>query len=148
MSFGVSDKERAATIEKMEGGTNVQSLLLSNEPAYVNHFYHIFEELWKNGIDAKDRIRDIEEGIESATIEIIPSPSYSIKRDYDLRNSAEEEVLRIFSSINAFHRQARLGIMHIFKDAVERGVRVRILLPADQKEIAQIVNEVSILTLT
>jgi two-component system sensor histidine kinase VicK len=144
MSFGVSDKEIAATIEKMEGGTNVQSLLLSNEHAYVNHFYHIFEELWKNGIDAKDRIRDIEEGVESATIEIIPSPSYSIKRAYDLLNSAQEEVLRIFSSINAFHRQARLGIMHPFKEALERGVRVRILIPADQKEITQIVNEVSL----
>ncbi len=144
MSFGVSEKEIAATIEKMEGGENVQSLLLSNEPAYVNHFCHIFEELWKNGIDAKDRIRDIEEGVESATIEIIPSPSYSIKRAYDLINSAQDEVLRIFSSINAFHRQARLGIMHLFKDAIERGVRVRMLIPADQKEITQIVNEVSL----
>jgi signal transduction histidine kinase len=144
MSFGVSDKEIAATIEKMEGGKNVQSLLVSNEPAYVNHFYHIFEELWKNGIDAKDRIRDIEERIESASIEIIPSPSYSIKRAYDLINSAQEEVLRIFSSINAFRRQARLGIMHLFKDAIERGVRVRILIPADQKEVIQIVNEVNL----
>jgi signal transduction histidine kinase len=144
MSFGVSDKEIAATIEKMEGGKNVQSLLLSNEPTYVNHFYHIFEELWKNGIDAKDRIRDIEEGVESATIEIIPSPSYSIKRAYDLINSAQEEVLRIFSSLNAFHRQARLGIMHLFKDAIERDVRVRILIPAEQKEITQIVNEVNL----
>ena len=35
MSFGVSDKEIAATIEKMEGGKNVQSLLLSNEPVYI-----------------------------------------------------------------------------------------------------------------
>jgi signal transduction histidine kinase len=144
MSFGVSDKEIAATIEKMEGGENVQSLLLSNEPAYVNHFYHIFEELWKSGIDAKDRIRDIEEGVESATIEIIPSPSSSIKRSHDLINSARQEVLRIFSSINAFRRQARLGIMHSFKDALERGIRVRILIPADQKEITQIVNEVSL----
>src|SRR5919199_3899383 len=144
MSFGVSDKEIAATIEKMEGGKNVQSLLISNEPTYVNHFYHIFEELWKNGIDAKDRIRDIQEGVESASIEIIPNPLYSIKRAYDLINSAQEEVLRIFSSLNAFHRQARLGIMHLFKDAIERDVRVRILIPAEQKEITQIVNEVNL----
>ncbi len=33
MSFGVSDREITATIEKMEGGRMVQSLLLSNEPA-------------------------------------------------------------------------------------------------------------------
>ncbi|MFZ0328706.1 MAG: ATP-binding protein [Nitrososphaeraceae archaeon] len=144
MSFGVSDKEIAATIEKMEGGKNVQSLLLSNEPVYMNHFYYIFEELWKNGIDAKDRIRDIEEGVESTSIEIIPNPTYSIKRAYDLINSAEEEVLRIFSSIHAFRRQVRLGIMHLFRDAVDRGVKVRILIPADQKEITQIVNEVNL----
>ena len=144
MSFGVSDKEIAATIEKMEGGKNVQSLLLSNEPTYVNHFYHMFEELWKNGIDAKDRIKDIEEGVEPATIEIISSPVDSIKRAYDLIESAEEEVLRIFSSVNAFRRQARLGIMHLFKHAVERGVRVRILIPADQKEVIQIINEVNL----
>ncbi|MGA7898614.1 MAG: ATP-binding protein [Nitrososphaeraceae archaeon] len=144
MSFGVSDKEMAATIEKMEGGKNVQSLLLSNERVYMNHFYYIFEELWKNGIDAKDKIGDIEKGIESACIEIIPSPTYSIKRAHDLVESAEEEVLRLFSSINAFRRQVRLGIMHVFKDALERGVRVRVLIPADQNEIMQIVNEVNL----
>ncbi len=144
MSFGVSDKEIAATIEKMEGDKNVQSLLLSNEPVYVNHFYYIFEELWKNGIDVKGRIGDIEEGIESTSIEIIQNPTGSIKRAYDLVKSAEEEVLRIFSSIHAFRRQVRLGIMRLFKDAVERGVRVRILIPADQKEIIQIVNEVNL----
>ena len=53
MSFGVSDKEIAATIEKMEGGRMVQSLLLSNETAYVNHFKSIFEELWDDGIDVE-----------------------------------------------------------------------------------------------
>ena len=50
MSFGVSDKEIAATIEKMERGNRVQSLLISNEPLYQRHFASIFEELWDNGI--------------------------------------------------------------------------------------------------
>ena len=51
MSFDVSDKEIAATIEKMEGGKRIESLLISNEPAYVRHFSSIFEELWNNGIE-------------------------------------------------------------------------------------------------
>jgi two-component system sensor histidine kinase VicK len=80
-----------------------------------------------------------------SSIEIIQNPTGSIKRAYDLIKSAEEEVLRIFSSIHAFRRQTRLGIMHLFKDAiVERGVRVRILIPADQNEVIQIVNEVNL----
>ena len=64
IDFAVSDKEMMATIEKMDGGEMAQSLLVSNEPAYINHFASIFEELWKNGIDASDRIRDIEEGLD------------------------------------------------------------------------------------
>lgn len=71
MSFGVSDNEIAVTIEKMEGGKSVQSLLMSNDPLYVIHFTSIFEELWKNGIDAADRIRNIEEGVYLAEVEVI-----------------------------------------------------------------------------
>jgi len=78
------------------------------------------------------------------SIEIIQNPTGSIKRAYDLIRSAEKEVLRIFSSIHAFRRQVRLGIMHLFKDALERGIRVRILIPADQNEVIQIVNEVNL----
>lgn len=79
-----------------------------------------------------------------SSIEIIQNPISSIKRAHDLIKSAEEEVLRIFSSIHAFRRQVRIGIMHLFKDAVERGVRVRILIPADQNEVIQVVNEVNL----
>lgn len=62
MSFGVSEKQIAATIENMEGGRLVQSLLVSNETTYIKHFNSLFEELWKYGIDAADRIKDIEQG--------------------------------------------------------------------------------------
>ena len=53
MSFSFSDKKIAITIEKMEDGKLVQSLLLSNEPHYLKHFASVFQELWGNGIDAQ-----------------------------------------------------------------------------------------------
>jgi hypothetical protein len=65
LNFGVSDKEIATTIEKMENGNYVQSLLISNDPTYLNHFRNIFEEVWENGINATARIKDIEEGRET-----------------------------------------------------------------------------------
>jgi hypothetical protein len=79
MSFGVSDKEIAVTIERMEGGNKVQSILMSNESHYVKHFASIFEELWRNGIDASDRIRNVEEGVDLAEVEVIENPKESIK---------------------------------------------------------------------
>ena len=75
MNFGVSDKEMAATIEKMEGGKMSQSFLMSNDRLYINHFNSLFDEIWKNGIDAKARIKAIEEGVDSEGIEIIPDPA-------------------------------------------------------------------------
>ena len=84
------------------------------------------------------------EAVESTNIKIIQNPRESIKLAYDIVKSAKEEVLRIFPSINAFRRQTRIGIMHLFKEAVEQGVKVRILITGDEQQIIQITNEVNL----
>jgi two-component system, OmpR family, sensor histidine kinase VicK len=81
---------------------------------------------------------------EPANIEIIRNTRESIKRAFDLVQSARYEVLRIFSSITAFRRQVRLGVLHLFKESIERGVKVRVLIPADYQQITQIINEVNL----
>ncbi|MGA8564618.1 MAG: HAMP domain-containing sensor histidine kinase, partial [Nitrososphaeraceae archaeon] len=144
MSFGVSDKEMAVTIEKMEGGRVINSLLSSNEPLYVKHFASIFEELWRNGIDAKSRIRDIEDGIETEGIEIIQNPTESLKIAYDIVKSARHEVLRIYPSVNALRRQIRAGAFRIFKEVLEDGVKARILIPADEQQITELESEITL----
>jgi two-component system, OmpR family, sensor histidine kinase VicK len=144
MSFGVSDKEMAVTIEKMEGGRVINSLLSSNEHLYIKHFASIFEELWRNGIDAKSRIRDIDEGIETEGIEIIQNPTESLQIAYDIVKSARDEVLRIYPSINALRRQIRAGAFRIFKQVLEDGVKVRILIPADKQQIAELESEITL----
>ena len=73
MNFAVDDRYFYATIDKMENGELMKSLLTSNEPAYIRHYNSIFEELWKNGVDAIERIKDIEAGVDLADIEVIPS---------------------------------------------------------------------------
>jgi len=59
--------------------------------------------------------------------------------------SASDEVLRIFSSINAFRRQVRVGVLHLFKESIEHGVKVRVLIPADHQQITQIINEMNLI---
>jgi two-component system, OmpR family, sensor histidine kinase VicK len=81
---------------------------------------------------------------EPANIEVIRNTRESIKRSFDLVQSARDEVLRIFSSITAFRRQVRLGVLHLFKESIERGVKVRVLIPADCQQITQIINEVNL----
>ena len=40
MNFSITEKEVHVTIEKLEGGELAQSVLVSNEPLYVNHFHY------------------------------------------------------------------------------------------------------------
>jgi hypothetical protein len=144
LSFGVSDKKIAVTIEKMKEGKVVQSLLLSNEPKYLEHFSTVFQELWENGIDAMERIREIEEGTEPAKIEIIRNTKEAVALSYELVKSAKYEILRIYPSIGQFHRQVRIGALHLFRDAIERGLSVKVLVPGDAEQIIKIVDEVQL----
>jgi two-component system, OmpR family, sensor histidine kinase VicK len=133
ISFTLSDKEIAVTIEKMEAGRLAQSLLLSNEPAYVSHFLSIFEELWKNGINSVERIKDIEAGADMADIKVIQSSSTAKELYLDLVDSAAKEVLLVFATTNAFLRQQKLGAIRLCQEAAKkRNVRVRILMPVHE----------------
>ncbi|HEY7573122.1 MAG TPA: HAMP domain-containing sensor histidine kinase, partial [Nitrososphaeraceae archaeon] len=132
MNFAVDDRYFYATIDKMENGTYINSLLTSNEPAYIKHYNCIFEDLWKNGIDALDRIRDIEAGVHLSDIEVISSSARAQELYLDIVKTASEEILWIFPSINAFIRQELIGAIQLAKDAAkERNVKVRIMIPAN-----------------
>jgi two-component system, OmpR family, sensor histidine kinase VicK len=129
MSFGVSDKEMSATIEKMEGGKKIQSLLISTEPSYIQHFASLFEDLWNNGVNAEDRVKDIEAGVDLADIEVISSSSRAEKLYQDIVKSASKEILWIFPTTNAFTRQDTIGAIPLAIQAVrERNVKVKILV--------------------
>jgi two-component system, OmpR family, sensor histidine kinase VicK len=133
MNFAVDNRNFYATIDKMEGGKLMEHLLISNEPVYINHYNSVFEEIWKNGVDATDRIRDIEQGIDLADIEVIPSSARVQEVYLDIVKSASQEILWIFPTISAFIRQDKIGAIQLAKEAAEeKKVKVRILVPANR----------------
>jgi two-component system, OmpR family, sensor histidine kinase VicK len=144
MDFAVDNKYFHATIRKEAGRLN-QTLLLSNEPAYVEHFKSIFEELWKNGIDATERIKDIDAGANLADIEVIPKASSARELYFQLLKDASEEVLLLFPTVNAFTRQEKIVAGSLLlsnaelrrrtttlASTIEKNVKVRILIPFNQ----------------
>jgi len=133
MDFGVSDIEVGIRIERMENGTQSQSFLISNVPLYVNHFNSLFDELWKNGLDAADKIRDIEEGADLAEIEIIRNPREAIKHAWKMIDSAKEEVSLMFSTTNALRRQIKAGGLHVLgRAALQNKAKIRMLIPTEE----------------
>ena len=150
IDFSVSDKEILATIQKSDYGEMGQNLLSSNETAYIDHFSSVFDELWKNGIEAQSRINAIEEGVDSEDIEIIQNPAEIHNLEYNLVNSANDEILLIFASSKALQpeedKTKNTGLIELLKEAVRhRGVRVRIVAPNEtfhEQSLKLLVEEV------
>jgi two-component system, OmpR family, sensor histidine kinase VicK len=145
MNFAVGDKEVDATIEKMEGGKMIQSLITSNELIYVTHFQSVFEQLWDKGIDATDRIRHIEQGrADETSIEIITNPNKGIDNAWNILKSAKKEILVVCSTSNAFRRQLQMGGLQLLNKIIERNnAEARILVPAD-RDAKLAINEFAI----
>jgi hypothetical protein len=142
-TFAVSDKEMIATIEKMEAGETIKSLLVSNEQAYINHFVSIFDELWRNGIDAKERIIAIEQGIEPEFLEVINDRERAGKILVDLAKSVENEALFILPNDEAMIRVDRLGIIdYLIKSSQENNANIKIICPLSEQN-SSIIKKIS-----
>jgi len=134
INFAVSKHGLIATVEEMAGGGMIQNLLTSNEGSYIKHFTSMFEQLWKEGVDARYRIKDIEEKVGIAEIEIIRNPIDSIARGWDMVRSARKEINVLFSSSNALKRQIAMGALPLLRNASEKQkVRIRMLLPSSDR---------------
>ena len=134
INFAVSKSGLVATVEEMKRGGMIQNLLTSNERSYIKHFTSMFEQLWKEGVDARYRIKDIEEKVGIAEIEIIRNPVDSIARGWDMVRSARKEIDVLFSSSNALKRQITMGALALLKNASEKQkVKIRMLLPSSDK---------------
>lgn len=135
INFAVSKHGLITTVEEInEGGMGiVQNILSSNEGSYIKHFSSMFEQLWKEGIDARYRIKDIEKKVGIAEIEIIRNPIDSIARGWDMVRSARKEINILFSSTNALKRQIEMGVLSLLKKASDRqNISIRMLLPSSE----------------
>jgi two-component system, OmpR family, sensor histidine kinase VicK len=139
MSFGLSEKEIGVTVENMRGGSLNASAIFSSEPAIVEQFAAIFEELWNRGINAKERIEEIESQTKTF-IDIIENPAEIQKRYHDLVASATQQILLFLPTTTAYTREEKIGIFESLEKAVARGANIRILLPTD-KEIEEKIEQ-------
>ena len=128
-SFALSDKLLNSTMEKMKEGRMVTNLLSSNDPLYRDHYSTIFKELWKTGIDAKSRIKDIEEG-RYISVDIMPNPKESMRFVSELNKSAKKEILVLLSSENGFIRTERNGGFSLLNKLASKGIIVKVLIPS------------------
>jgi signal transduction histidine kinase len=135
-NFGLNEIEYLGSITLQEEALQAT---YSDVKEVVEQQQFIFDTLWSRAIPFEQKIIEIEEGIEPEVIETIGNPFEIQNLAFKLVRSAKDEILLVFSTANAFHRQERTGMINLLKEAAERGVKIRILTPIDDllKELAQ-----------
>jgi K+-sensing histidine kinase KdpD len=131
-NFMISETEYLAPLILYEKDKTASQTIYSNVKELVEQQQYIFDTIWSKAIPAEQKIKEIEEGIEPEVIETIRDPIEVQLIGLELIKFATHEILVIFSTANAFHRQERAGAMELFKEATaERHVKIRILTPMD-----------------
>jgi signal transduction histidine kinase len=141
-NFMLSEIEYLSPIVLFEKGKVASQIVYSNLTQIVEQQQYFFDTLWSKAIPAKDRIYELEHGVQLPFIETIRDPVEVQTIGFNCIQSATEEILIIFSTANAFYRQIVVaGGMRLCKQAAsERNVKIRILTPKDDR-IDNIVQE-------
>ena len=133
-NFGIMDgiyyRASAKTIESSPPPLLIRSTLR----AFVEQQQYFFDMLWKKAIPAKQRIKEIEEGVIPDVLEVLKEPIEIINFSYRLVGAAKDEILIIFHTANALLRQEKAGEIDLLvENAIKYKTRVRILVPVEDK---------------
>ena len=123
-------------------GKPASEIICSNVKELLEHQQYIFDTLWNKSIRAEEKIIEIEEGISSANFEVFQSPQEGIERAWNMLRAAKEEVFVMFSTTNAFRRQAQMGILQLFNERTKQypNMEIKILIPTGE-QITEIIKE-------
>jgi signal transduction histidine kinase len=127
--YAVSDKILNATIEKMEGGRMVHTLLTSTEPLYVMHFKSVFEELWRNGTEAAEIVNDLEQGIEPDFVDVVTNRDRAGELLLKTSKMVKKQALVLLPNDKAIAQLHHLGVLDSLASASNHGADVRIICP-------------------
>ncbi|MFL6481723.1 MAG: hypothetical protein ACJ70R_02215 [Nitrososphaera sp.] len=131
--LAVSESEFMATTV-LEESTPLTQVVYSNVKEMVEQGQYIFDSLWASpaAVPAKQRLKEIEQGVIREIIETIRDPADTQKRAIDLLRLASNEILVILPTAKAFQIQEHLGLNKLLIDAArERGARIRLLVGRD-----------------
>ena len=131
-NFSISDKKTYRGSATMREGEPPTEGIRSTANVFVDQQQYFFETLWSKAIPARQRFKEIEQGIKTEFVETVRDPYEIQKLGFDLIKRAEEEIGILFSTANAFRRQAKAEELALLKEAAsQRSVKIRVLVPVD-----------------
>jgi two-component system sensor histidine kinase VicK len=140
-NFSVSERDYQATAIVQESQPLSESMHTTVR-AFVEQQQYVFETLWNKAIPAKQRIKEIEQGIKREFIDTIRAPNEIINTIQKVLISAIEELLLTFPTVNTFRRFENEGIFNLIKNQVTGSdKKVRILIDRGKSEDCDMIEQ-------
>ena len=127
-NFGISDGIYYGASAKGTESFTPPLLIAITIRAFVEQQQYFFDMLWRKAIPAKQRIKEIEEGLKREFIEAIQDPEEIQSLVFKIITAATEEIDIVISTANTFRRYDREGIMELLTRKANEGVKLRMLL--------------------
>jgi CO dehydrogenase nickel-insertion accessory protein CooC1 len=89
--------------------------------------------LWAEGIDAKDRIKSIEQGLEPEFLDVINDHKKASQILVELAKSVKKEALILLPNDKALMRIDRLGIIDYLTKESKNGATIKIICPLSER---------------
>jgi len=98
---------------------------------FVGQHQFVSDPFWNKAIPTEQEITEIDKEIDKPdSIRVFRDPVEIQKLGIEIGKTAIDEILILYSTANAFHRQEKLGAIQSLREVVEgRGVKTRILTP-------------------
>lgn len=160
INFTVSESEYisfgSSILNEKRGKKTTTEVIYSDIKSFIEEQQYLFDILWNKAIPAENKIKEMETNnifiakdenlTQQQTLEleqeirleegikIIRNTVEVQKLAFDLLKSAKDEILILFSTANAFHRQERAGSIKLLSEIASRkdnNVNIKIMTPFD-----------------
>jgi two-component system sensor histidine kinase VicK len=143
-NFGITDGKEYGAAAMLQEKQPIRQLIYSNARQVVEQYQYLFETLWKSGMDASERIRQLEQGVGLAKIETLTFEQ-SVCNGGELVKSGKSIDIP-FSSARTFEKGLEMELAQLYKVAVEQNkARIRVLTPSGDglsQKVARLKTEI------
>jgi hypothetical protein len=115
--------------------------LISDNHTFVKLQQNLFENLLNHATPARDKIREVEHGVQSEYIKTIQDPFSILQLVRERIETAGFDIQALFATINSFYRAESDGIIDLLGAARARGINVRVLIAIDDETMKDISKE-------
>ncbi|HEX6280900.1 MAG TPA: hypothetical protein VFZ67_01600 [Nitrososphaera sp.] len=112
--------------------------LFSTNLSFVRLQQNLFDNLLNHAIPARDKIKEVEHGIQREYIKTVQDPSSILQLVRERIETAGFDIQVLFATMNSFYRAESDGIIDLLGAARSQGINVRVLIKIDDETMKDI----------